>query len=190
MSASGGGYGAWAARRRVPLGFALSVLYLVLAQPTPALLAAGGAVALGGLALRAWAAGYLDKSSALATAGPYALTRNPLYLGSSLIGIGFALAGRSLVMAAALAALLVLIYVPVIRREEGFLREKFGAAHTQYAERVPLIFPNLKRTVGGGERFKWARYKKNREYEAAVGYAAGLFLLAMKIVLRYEHVLK
>ena len=178
------GYSAWAARWRVPLGLALSVIYVALAQPTPPLLAAGGAVALVGVALRAWAAGYLEKGVSLATAGPYAFTRNPLYFGSTLIGLGFALAGNSLVMAAAFAALLVFVYRPVIRREEQFLSQRFGQVYGAYAARVPLLVPRLRRPSSSGERFRWDRYRKNREYEAALGYAAGLGLLALKMAVR------
>ncbi|HUI40651.1 MAG TPA: isoprenylcysteine carboxylmethyltransferase family protein [Terriglobia bacterium] len=178
-----GVYSAWAARWRVPLGFALSAAYLVFAQPTPRLLIVGGAVALAGVGLRAWAAGYLEKGSILATAGPYALTRNPLYLGSTLIGAGFALAGRSIEMAAAFAALLVLVYVPVIRREARFLSQKFGKAYEDYAERVPLLFPRLAIPPASDAHFSWSRYRKNREYEAALGYVAGLCLVALKMLL-------
>jgi protein-S-isoprenylcysteine O-methyltransferase Ste14 len=174
------GYGAWAARWRVPLGFALSLAYLVLARPTPGLLAIGGAVALMGILLRAWAAGYLEKGSKLATSGPYAFTRNPLYLGSAMIGSGFAVAGRSLVMAAAFVVLLLLVYRPVIRREERFLSQKFGAAYANYAALVPLFLPRLRPLIPSGERFRWERYRKNREYEAALGWAAGFGLLALK----------
>jgi len=177
------GYSAWAARRRVPLGLALSLIYLLAAQPTPPMLFAGGAVAFGGLVLRAWAAGYLEKGAALATAGPYALTRNPLYLGSALIGAGFAIAGRSLLMAAAFALLLLFIYGPVIRREEQFLRDQFGEGYQLYEERVPLFLPRSVRPASSAERFRWSRYRKNREYEAALGYAAALLLLALKMTL-------
>jgi protein-S-isoprenylcysteine O-methyltransferase Ste14 len=182
MKGEAGGYGAWAARWRVPLGLALSLVYLLLAQPTPPLLAAGAAVAFGGLVLRGWAAGHLEKGASLATAGPYALTRNPLYLGSALIGAGFALAGRSLLMAAAFAFLLAFVYAPVIRREERFLRGQFGEASQRYEQRVPLFLPRSVRPAASSERFRWSRYRKNREYEAALGYAAGLLLLALKMM--------
>ncbi|HXJ92121.1 MAG TPA: isoprenylcysteine carboxylmethyltransferase family protein [Terriglobia bacterium] len=182
MGHKAGAYGAWAARWRVPLGFGLSLAYLLLAQPTVPFLAAGGAVAFGGLLLRGWAAGHLEKGSSLATAGPYALTRNPLYLGSTLIGAGFALAGRSLLMVAAFALLLILIYGPVIRREEQFLRDRFGDAYRHYEARVPLFLPRLVRELASNEKFQWSRYKKNREYEAALGYAGGLLLLVLKMI--------
>lgn len=182
MKHEAGGYGAWAARWRVPLGLALSLIYLLLAQPTPPLLAAGAAVAFGGLVLRGWAAGHLEKGTSLATTGPYALTRNPLYLGSALIGAGFALAGRSLVMAAAFALLLVFVYAPVMRREEQFLRGRFGEAYRGYEERVPLFLPRFVRPEASNDHFRWSRYRKNREYEAAMGYATGLLILALKMM--------
>jgi len=174
------GYGAWAARWRVPLGFAASIAYLVLARPTPGYLAAGSALAVAGLALRAWAAGCLEKSARLATGGPYARTRNPLYLGSSLMGAGFAIAGRSLIMAVALAALLILVYAPVIRREAEFLEGRFGDDYRRYAAEVPLFLPRLGRVAASGERFRWSRYRKNHEYEAALGCAAGVAFLVLR----------
>jgi protein-S-isoprenylcysteine O-methyltransferase Ste14 len=174
------GYYAWAARWRVPLGFAVSVAYLVLAEPTRGSLAAGSALALAGLALRGWAAGCLEKSTRLATGGPYARTRNPLYLGSSLMGAGFAVAGRSLAMAAAVAALLTFVYAPVIRREAAFLESRFGDDYRRYAASVPLFLPRLRRAAVSGEAFRWSRYTKNREYEAALGCAAGIAFLALR----------
>lgn len=177
-------YDAWAARWRVPLGFALSVAYLVVARPTPGLLMMGGGVALLGLLLRAWAAGCLEKGSSLAISGPYAFTRNPLYLGSALIGSGFAVAGRSVAMAGAFIALLVLVYGPVIRREEGFMSQKFGAAYANYAAQVPLVLPRLRAPISSVKCFRWQRYRKNREYEAALGWVAGVGLLALKLAFR------
>jgi protein-S-isoprenylcysteine O-methyltransferase Ste14 len=196
------GYYAWAARWRVPLGFAAGIVYLVLARPTPAFLAAGSALALAGLALRAWAAGCLEKNERLAIGGPYARTRNPLYLGSSLMGAGFAIAGRSLIMAAVLAALMVFIYAPVIRREAEFLEGRFGGGYRGYAETVPLFLPRLGRgrvdAMGltakdylwglaftyraiSAEGFQWSRYEKNHEYEAALGWAAGIAFLLLRM---------
>ncbi len=176
------GYAAWAARRRVPLGFAVSIAYLLLARPTPEYLAAGSIVAAAGLALRAWAAGCLEKSAKLATGGPYARTRNPLYLGSSLMGAGFAIAGRSLVMAVALTALLIFVYAPVIRREAEFLESRFGDDYRRYAAQVPLFLPRLGRVPVSSGCFQWSRYRKNHEYEAALGGAAGIAFLVLRML--------
>jgi protein-S-isoprenylcysteine O-methyltransferase Ste14 len=183
MGASAGGYAAWAARARVPLGLALSLAYLVLASPTLRWLLIGGSIALLGLVIRAWAAGTVEKDASLATAGPYSLTRNPLYLGSTLIGAGFAVAGRSLIMAVAFVILLISVYAPVIRREERFLLAKFGDSYRQYAARVPLFVPRRLLPPASPEHFLWSRYRKNREYEAGLGFIAGLVLLALKMAL-------
>lgn len=177
-------YAAWAARWRVPLGFALGAAYLVFCQPTLRLLLAGAAVGFAGLALRAWSAGCLQKNQRLATSGPYSYTRNPLYLGSSLLGLGFAVAGGSWILGAAFLLFFVAVYWPVILREETFLRGEFGDAYDQYASAVPLFIPRIARHSPGQEDFRWGLYRKNREYEAALGYVAGILFLALKIWLR------
>jgi protein-S-isoprenylcysteine O-methyltransferase Ste14 len=176
-------YARWAVRWRVPLGFALGAAYLVFSRPTVALCIAGGALAVVGLAIRAYAAGYLVKNQSLAMSGPYAHTRNPLYLGSTLLGGGFALAGGSWILGLAFVGLIVTIYWPVIRREEDFLRKEFGEAYNRYAQSVPLFFPKLRGSPSSG-RFQWKQYRKNHEYEALLGYIAGMIFLALKIWLR------
>ncbi len=177
-------YAAWAARWRVPLGFALGAGFLVWSRPTARLLAVGGLVALAGLLVRGAAAGYLEKNRELATAGPYGYTRNPLYLGSFVMGAGLALAGGSWPLAAAFLILYALIYGPVIQREEAMLHSQFAQTFECYAASVPLFFPTLlKRREGPatGMGFRWARYLKNREYEAALGYALVMLFLAVKM---------
>lgn len=186
------GYAGWAARWRVPLGLALAFAYLVLSQPTQARLVAGVAVALLGLVVRGWAAGFLEKNQSLTTGGPYRYTRNPLYLGSALTGVGLAIAGGSVVMMLAFASLFLLVYAPVMRREEHFLRQKFGAAYDGYSAGVARLLPGRLRPDGvsgqagpaSGQRFRWARYRKNREYEAALGFGAALVFLILKMRLR------
>jgi protein-S-isoprenylcysteine O-methyltransferase Ste14 len=176
-------YSAWAARWRVPLGFALGAAYLIFCRPTLNLWIAGGAVAAAGLALRAYAAGHLAKNESLATGGPYAHTRNPLYLGSALMGAGFALAGGSWVLGLVLMTVFAAVYWPVIRREEEFLRREFGDAYERYAQSVPILLPRFRKGAGVGE-FQWKLYRKNREYEALLGYLAAMIFLALKIWLR------
>ena len=178
------GYAAWAARWRVPLGFTLAAAYLVFSQPTRSGLFGGGSLALLGVAVRGWAAGFLEKNQSLATGGPYRYTRNPLYLGSALTGIGLATAGGSVVMLLAFAGLFLLVYGPVMRREEHLLRQKFGAVYDGYAASVPRLVPGRAAGPAGGERFDWARYRRNHEYEAALGFAAALVFLVMKMWLR------
>jgi protein-S-isoprenylcysteine O-methyltransferase Ste14 len=176
-------YARWAARWRVPLGFTLSAAYLIFCRPTVALWLAGGAVALVGIAIRTYAAGYLAKNQSLATSGPYACTRNPLYLGSACVGGGFALAGGSWILGLALVILFVAVYWPVVRREEEFLRREFGDEYERYAQSVPLLIPRF-RCSAGGTTFQWKQYRKNREYEALLGYVGGMIFLALKVWLR------
>src|SRR5579872_2473060 len=115
-----------ARRIRVPLGFAFAVLYFWLARPTLQSLAIGAVLIVPGLLIRALASGHVRKNEALATSGPYAYTRNPLYLGSLLMGVGFAVAARSWWIGVALVVMFFAIYLPVIRDEEKFLRSKFS----------------------------------------------------------------
>jgi protein-S-isoprenylcysteine O-methyltransferase Ste14 len=177
-------YAAWAARWRVPLGFVLGAAYLVFSQPTVTLLATGGGITLLGLALRAFSAGCLEKNLALTTGGPYRYTRNPLYLGSFFIGLGFALAGGSWTMGLVFLVFFLMIYWPVMRREERFLRAKFGDLYGRYAEKVPFFFPTGHSVPDPGVKFRWDQYRRNHEYEAALGYLAAMFFLLVKMKLR------
>jgi protein-S-isoprenylcysteine O-methyltransferase Ste14 len=177
-------YAAWATRWRVPLGFGIGALYLILAQPSLKLLLCGATLAFAGLLLRAWSAGYLAKNQRLATGGPYAYTRNPLYLGSAVMGLGGTVAGRSWIVGAAFAAFFALVYWPVMEREARFLRREFPEAFEPYASHVPLFFPKLPCLPAPGERFQWRLYLRNREYEAATGYVAVMLFLALKMWLR------
>lgn len=168
-----------ARRIRVPTGFAFTVVYLWLARPRWTTIAAGGAIALAGIAVRAFASGHVRKNAELATTGPYGHTRNPLYLGSMILGAGFAVAAWSWILAAMMAAIFLVIYVPVIRGEEKFLRQAFSG-YDDYARRVPRLLPRL---TSAGERGTFSRelYWKHREYNALLGTAAVLGALAAKL---------
>jgi protein-S-isoprenylcysteine O-methyltransferase Ste14 len=160
-----------ARRIRVPLGFVFAVLYFWLARPTWRFLAFGAILIVPGLLIRALASGHVRKNEALATSGPYAYTRNPLYLGSLLIGIGFAVAARSWWVGVALIVMFFAIYLPVIRDEEAFLRQKFPEFE-EYARRVPRMFPKLLPNSSGGQNsgnFSLDLYLKHREYNALLG---------------------
>jgi protein-S-isoprenylcysteine O-methyltransferase Ste14 len=181
------GFAAWAARLRVPLGFAWGVAYLVFSQPSARMIAIGGAVAFTGVLLRALSAGFLDKGRALSTAGPYRYTRNPLYLGSFLLGGGFALAGGAWTLGLSFVVLFFLIYWTVMRREELFLRRQYGDAFDHYSRAVPLFIPvpgSRGAATSPEEKFRWARYRRNHEYEAGLGYLAGVAFLILKLWLR------
>ena len=169
-------------RWRVPLGFACAALFFLLAQARPATLIVGGLVALPGLALRAWATGHLRKNDALATTGPYAYTRNPLYLGSFVIGLGFTIAAGRLILGLVFAALFLGIYVPVMRVETKTLDELFGKDYQDYAAAVPLFLPQVTAYRGGAAKAKFdpALYRRYREYQAAIGLVVAWLLLAIK----------
>lgn len=168
---------------RVPMGFAFAVFYLWLAKPVLSSLIAGAALIFLGLLLRAFASGHLQKNERLATSGPYAHTRNPLYLGSLILAAGFAVAARSWWIAAALVVFFLVIYVPVIRSEEAFLRTQF-AEFDEYARNVPGLLPRLtpyQRVKGG---FSWDLYWKHREYNALLGAAIIAAALVAKLIWR------
>jgi protein-S-isoprenylcysteine O-methyltransferase Ste14 len=171
-----------ARRIRVPLGFLTAALYLFELSrraPQPAAIAWSLALVLPGLWLRGYAAGYVKKNRELTTTGPYAYTRNPLYLGSMAMAAGFAVALLSWPVALALAVGFAVIYVPVIASEERFLRATFPGFDA-YCRRVPRLIPRLtpaSQTVdqAGSGAFSLALYRRHREYNAGIG-AALLYL--------------
>ena len=170
-----------ARRIRVPLGFAFALLYFWLARPSWRFLAIGAVFIVPGLLIRALASGHVRKNEALATSGPYAYTRNPLYLGSLLIGIGFAIAARSWWIGVVLVLMFFAIYLPVIRSEEAFLREKFPEFDA-YAKSVPRMLPRItpaSSETGGG--FSTELYLKHREWNALLGSAAIVAALMIKM---------
>jgi protein-S-isoprenylcysteine O-methyltransferase Ste14 len=179
---------AWAAiakRIRVPLGFVFAAVFLLLARPTGRSLAFSLLLVLPGLALRGYASGYVKKNAELTVTGPYAWTRNPLYLGSMLIAFGFAGGARSLVLILLLAALFAVIYIPVIRGEEQFLNAHFSG-FAAYSRRVPRLIPwrsPLRSTTGERGQFAAALYRKHREYNASMGVAALYLALVLRLVL-------
>lgn len=176
-----------ARRIRVPLGFALAALYLWLAAPTWTSIAAGMLIAVLGLVLRAVASGHITKDSALTTTGPYAYTRNPLYLGSVIMAGGFALAARSWWIALAMALMFLIIYLPVVGEEETYLRAHFPE-FDGYAREVPRFRPRLRRWPGAGQGgFSRERYLSHREYNAGVGAAVMLAALVTKLLWLAHH---
>jgi protein-S-isoprenylcysteine O-methyltransferase Ste14 len=168
------------AKLRVPGGFLLVAAFAWFSHPSLFSLACGMPVSLAGLALRAWAAGNLAKDRQLATRGPYALLRNPLYIGTLLVAAGLAAASRSVPLGVVFAAVFFLIYLPVIQLEEQHLRDIFPD-YAAYARAVPSLLPRLV-PAGQALRFEPALYWKNREYQAALGFALGAALLIWKSV--------
>lgn len=170
-----------ARRIRVPLGFVFAALYIWLAHPTWRSIIFGSSIAVIGTIIRALASGHVRKNEQLTTTGPYAYTRNPLYLGSLIIALGFTLASRSWTIAAIAAAMLVVIYIPVIRSEEIFLRAHFPE-FDDYCRNVPRLFPRLKLAQGSAGSFSAHLYWKHREYNAALGAAAIVAVLVIKVL--------
>jgi protein-S-isoprenylcysteine O-methyltransferase Ste14 len=178
-------------RWRVRLGYPLALIFWLLASPTPRSIIIGTFIGMVGLFVRGAAAGYLYKDRELAISGPYARTRNPLYLGSAILAAGIVVAGNSLWAGVLTALYFTIFYSAVMRSEEADLREHFGAAFSHYAARVPLFFPHL---VGGYHhelqsasppvKFSWAQFKRNREYRALLGAMAGLGALFLRYWIR------
>jgi len=170
-----------ARRIRVPLGFLFAAFYLWRARPDWLSLVAGGAVVGGGLFVRAMASGHVKKNEQLASTGPYAYCRNPLYLGSFIVAIGFAIGARDVWVAAGIAILFVVIYVPVMRSEETFLRQHF-TEFENYASRVPRLLPKTLWFAGLTSGFSRELYRQHREYNAFIGAAAMLAALVVKML--------
>ena len=161
------------ARWRVFLGFVFAAIVLWLAAPTRQSLLIGAAIAALGESLRIWAAGHLEKSKEVTQSGPYRYTRHPLYLGSSWIGVGIAVASNNQIAAVIVIVYMVLTLTAAMRSEEAHLREKFGDAYDAYAEqRAPKVV----------RAFSWQRAIHNREHHTIAGLLTGLLILAGKML--------
>jgi len=170
------------AKLRVPFGFILVAAFLWLSAPSWASLAVGLPISLAGLALRAWAAGHLEKNRALAESGPYAHVRNPLYIGTLAVAAGFAVASRRWELAVLFGAVFLLIYLPVVELEEQHLRSLFPS-YADYAKRVPRLLPCAAADgprAPNSQRFQWSVYLRNQEYQALAGFLVGVAVLIWK----------
>jgi protein-S-isoprenylcysteine O-methyltransferase Ste14 len=164
-------------RFRVPLGFLVAAVVLYLAHPTSLSLMLGLPIAIAGAVLRGLAAGVIRKDSVLTTSGPYALTRNPLYLGSFLLGVGFAVMSGSWIAAAVIILPSLFIYPHVIRREEEHLSRLFPGVFAEYCSRVPRFLPRLRASTLS---FSLSQYVANREYNTALGFVLIVVILILK----------
>jgi protein-S-isoprenylcysteine O-methyltransferase Ste14 len=178
--------GTFFARWRVRLGYPLAIVVLALARPTPRSILTGGLAGAIGLLVRGLAAGHLHKQELLTVTGPYAHTRNPLYLGSAILALGAAISTWSWSSAALLLVYFVLFYSIVMRREEEELRALHPGVFEDYAKAVPLFFPRLtpaRLGTAAGDSFSFAQYRKNHEYRAAIGFLLllGLLLLIWRL---------
>jgi len=178
--------GTFIQRWRVPLGFVVAIAFLFFARPTPIALLAGAFVSLPGLAIRAWASGHIRKNMRLAVSGPYAFTRNPLYFGSFLLGLGFTIASGQWILALLFASLFLGIYLPVMRVESSTMAELFGHEYESYKAAVPLFFPRLipfRQGDADKVKFDSSLYLRYREYRATLGLIGAWGLLILKTYL-------
>ena len=184
-----------ARRIRVPLGFVFAGVFLWLARPTWQTMLASLLLVVPGVWLRAYAAGYVRKNAELTRTGPYAYTRNPLYLGSMMIAFGFAAAAGSWVILIVLAALFAVIYIPTIQSEESYLREHF-AGFDEYAAKVPRLLPRLTAAAfplnenASGGRFSAVQWRHHHEYNALMGASAIYLALAVRLFLHHHEVMR
>ncbi|HUB81518.1 MAG TPA: methyltransferase [Bryobacteraceae bacterium] len=170
------------ARLRVPSGFLIVAVFAWFSHPTALSLWIGLPVSLIGLVLRAWAAGCLAKNQQLATGGPYAYTRNPLYLGTLIVAAGLSVAARSTGLGGLFVAVFVLVYLPVIQNESQHL-ERLFPDYAVYASAVPLLWPRWRRFASKNPHpFRLALYLRNQEYNAGAGFASGMLYLLWKLV--------
>lgn len=181
-------YSEVAKRLRLPLGFLFGIAYLIFARPTALTLAVGGMIALIGVLVRAWASGHISKNERLATSGPYAHTRNPLYFGSFLIAAGFAIAAHWGLLLL-VVAFFALIYAPTMERERANIAGRFPGEYEVYAANVPAFVPRptawRPAPVGGANDaggFSPELYMKHGEWKAGLTYVLVMLWLTWRVV--------
>ena len=174
--------GTWIQRWRVPLGFLCAAVFVLFARPRPMTLLIGAGISIVGLLIRAWASGHIRKNSALAISGPYAYTRNPLYLGSFILGLGFTIGAGRLLLAILFGVLFLGIYLPVMRVESATMGQYFGQEFLDYSRAVPMFLPRFTAYRRDSKtKFDPALYMRYREYQAALGLLIAWSLLILKM---------
>lgn len=176
-------WSAFAAKSRVVASWLLALGACWLARPTAESMAAGVPISLVGLALRAWAAGHLSKNERLATSGPYRYVRNPLYIGSLLAAIGLGVCSFDPLVLAAIAAVFLMWFLPVVGEEESHLREILPE-YRAYESRVPRFVPRIGPALDSSTAFDASLFLRNREYSAGLGFAGFVLVLWLKMLLR------
>ena len=165
---------------RVPLGFVFAAVFLLFAKPTPLLMTIGVSIAFVGLLIRAWSSGHIRKNQDLAVSGPYKYTRNPLYVGSILLGLGFMIASGVWWLGLLFIILFLGIYFPVMSVESDELTAIFGDKYKEYASKVSMFFPWFSDYKSDGKKFEKELYMRYREYQASIGFLAVSIVLALK----------
>jgi len=169
-------------RVRVPLGFGFAAVFAIFSFPTWTSIWPGISIAALGILVRLWSTGYLRKHQELCVAGPYRWTRNPLYLGSFLIGTGFSIASANPWILLLFLILFLAIYVPVMRKEGWELVQAYGPSYQDYRERVPAFFPALRPLQNSTTRnFSVQQIILNREYKAVLGFLTISVFLLVKL---------
>jgi protein-S-isoprenylcysteine O-methyltransferase Ste14 len=177
------GWGKLAQKIRVPAGTVLGIAFLFLMHPSAQSLWIGGIIAATGASFRLWAAGHIEKGRVLTRGGPYAFTRNPLYLGSFLMAFGIILAGQSYWLLLPFGLFFLVCYFPVMKAEERELYNGYGDEFIQYSRFVPLFFPNFGRTPLAPSTFEWSRVVRNREHRTFAGFlVTEILLIALQFV--------
>jgi protein-S-isoprenylcysteine O-methyltransferase Ste14 len=165
---------------RVPAGTILGIIFLVLMRPSIRSLLIGGAIAVSGALLRLWAAGHIEKGRTLTRSGPYAFTRNPLYLGSFLMALGIILAGQGYWLLLAFGIFFAVFYFPVMKAEEQELLLGYGEDFVEYSKRVPMFFPHFRKSGLTASQFMWSRVIRNREHHTFAGFLATEAILVVQ----------
>jgi protein-S-isoprenylcysteine O-methyltransferase Ste14 len=159
----------YAQKTRVPFGTVFGIIFLLLLHPSTNSLQIGAVIALAGMLLRLWAAGHIEKGKVLTQSGPYAFTRNPLYLGSFFMALGIILAGQGYWLLLPFAIFFTLFYFPVMRAEEQELLQGYGERFVEYSRSVPLFIPGIRKTASVSSTFLWSRVFRNREHRTIAG---------------------
>ncbi len=167
-------------RIRVPLGFLFAGVFLIFARPSMTSLVIGAVIGFIGVGIRAWASGHIRKAKVLAISGPYAHSRNPLYLGSFILGLGFTIAAGVWWLALIFCVLFLGIYLPVMRVETADMRRIFGTEFDEYERNVPLLIPRFTKWKNTDGKFDFHLYLQYREYRAGLGAALVVAVLAAK----------
>jgi protein-S-isoprenylcysteine O-methyltransferase Ste14 len=176
-----------AQKTRVPAGTALGVIFLYLIYkkgPSLQSLLIGGMFSSAGALLRLWAAGHIEKGRVLTQGGPYAFTRNPLYLGSFFMALGLIVAGRGYLLLVPFLAFFVLFYIPVMKAEEQELHNGYGNKFLEYSKKVPMFVPGFRKSGLDSSTFSWPRVVRNREHRTAIGFVIAVALLVALAFLR------
>ncbi len=172
-----------AQKTRVPVGTVLGIIFILSiyfrTHPSVRSLWIGGAIALAGALLRLWAAGHIEKARVLTQGGPYAFTRNPLYLGSFFMALGIIIAGQGYWLLLAFGVFFAVFYYPAMRAEEQELLQQHGDRFLEYSARVPLFLPAFRQTSQASSVFLWSRAIRNREHRTMIGLILAVVILIL-----------